>query len=132
MNTMMLSYNRKGNIKTSNFHVSGKRSRKKNKVKFNFLRFGITMLIVSILLISTSMIAFAMFSDKTDDLLMEEMYEMYFVNSGDNLWGIAINVNKNVYHNSKDIRKIVNEIQKINNMDDTLLKIGDIIYIPKY
>lgn len=50
------------------------------------------------------------------------------ISSGDTLWEIARGANTQ----GKDIRNVIDDIMKLNNMHDTDLKIGDTITIPVY
>lgn len=50
------------------------------------------------------------------------------VSSGDTLWEIARGANSR----GKDVRKVIDDIMKLNNMLGTELKIGDTITIPIY
>jgi len=52
-------------------------------------------------------------------------YKSMVVKSGDSLWSIASNNNGN-----KDIRTIIREIKKINNISQNTINIGDILMVP--
>lgn len=58
----------------------------------------------------------------------DDDYAEMAIISGDTLWEIA--KNNNPYND--DIRKIVYEIMKINNMKSAELKVGSVIKIPTY
>lgn len=58
-------------------------------------------------------------------------YKEVSVCSGDTLWSIAkYEKNNNDYFESKDIRDIVAEIKKLNNLNNSNLVIGDKLNIP--
>lgn len=55
------------------------------------------------------------------------------VYSGDTLWSICEDIQKNnKYYSKKDIRYIVFDLKRINCLDNSDLKIGDIIRVPSY
>lgn len=61
----------------------------------------------------------------------EVSYKEIAVSSGDTLWSIAkYQKNNNDYFFDKDIRDIIAEIKKINNLKDSNLNIGDKLNIP--
>ncbi len=110
-----------------------KNTRKKIR-DFNLFRFCVSVLIITILLVGTGMIGFAVLADKNtndDEFIMKNMYQTYCITRGDTLWSIAKTVNLDVYNNKKDIRKIINNIKKINNLHSENILIGEIIYLPK-
>ena len=60
-------------------------------------------------------------------------YKDEYVISGDTLWSISKEESKNnKYFENKDIREIVNEIKRINNLKNSDLKIGQKLIIPIY
>lgn len=63
----------------------------------------------------------------------EIKYETRRIYSGDTLWSISEQESiNNKYFKDKDIRYIVNEIKKINNLTNCNITEGDIIKIPTY
>lgn len=54
-------------------------------------------------------------------------YEEYTVSIGDTVWDIAMGCS-----NGQDVRKLVYEIRKLNNIDDGIINAGDVIQIPIY
>ncbi len=61
----------------------------------------------------------------------EISYKEDYVLKGDTLWSIAKNeINTNEYYKNKDIRNVMLEIKKINNLQDGNLTIGQKILIP--
>lgn len=67
-------------------------------------------------------------STKAHSSIYEVRYKEYFVNPGDNLWNISIN---NIPKDF-DVRKMVYEIRKVNNLETAYIYPGDIIKIPIY
>lgn len=62
----------------------------------------------------------------------EISYREDYILEGDTLWSIAEDeVNTNQYYKNKDIRNVVYEIKKINNLQDGNLSIGQKILIPQ-
>ncbi len=58
-------------------------------------------------------------------------YESIYVTQGDTLWNIATDQQKtNPYYQNKDVRFVVSEIRKINNLSNANLKIGQELRIP--
>ncbi len=58
-------------------------------------------------------------------------YKKISIQSGDTLWSIAkFEKDNNEYFENKDIRDIVYEIQDLNNLSSSNLKIGEQINIP--
>lgn len=58
-------------------------------------------------------------------------YKKIPIQSGDTLWSIAkFEKNNNKYFENRDIRDIVYEIQNLNKLSSSNLKIGDQINIP--
>jgi len=55
-------------------------------------------------------------------------YITVLVKEGDNLWNIA----KETVPNNKDIRDYIQEIRKINKLDDANIKVGQLIQVPIY
>ena len=58
-------------------------------------------------------------------------YKEDYIIKGDTLWSIAKNeIDTNKYYKNKDIRKVMYEIKKINNLSNENLTIGQKIMIP--
>lgn len=85
----------------------------KNKRKF------ITFLTIVILVAFTAAYATTAYGYK------EPSYKLIEVRSGDTLWGIAKQFNKN-----SDIREFIYEIKKINNLTSSDIYAGNIIKVP--
>ena len=61
----------------------------------------------------------------------EVSYKEDYVIKGDTLWSSAENqINTNEYYKNKDIRDVMYEIKKINNLQNGNLSIGQQILIP--
>ena len=60
-------------------------------------------------------------------------YKIDFVSKGDTLWSIAEKeINNNDYYKGKDIRKVIYEIKKLNNLSNNNLVEGTSLKIPTY
>ncbi len=89
----------------------------KIKNKFKFIR-SITILTILLFII------IALFYNKTY-AYKEYNYRTIEVSEGQTLWSIAqYEKENNEYYKNKDIREIVYEIQKINNLDLSNLYVG--------
>lgn len=88
-----------------------------------FLR---SIIIVLLIIIGISLIiSKATYSHK------EKQYKNICVSSGDTLWEIASLESKtNTYYKNKDIRYIINDIIKENNLENSNINIGDELVIP--
>ena len=63
----------------------------------------------------------------------EVKYKEEYVYSGDTLWSIAQNeLENNKYFEGKDIRHVIEELKKVNNLSNSNLTEGDKIKIPNY
>lgn len=94
----------------------------KNKIKF--LR--------TVIILISLIIVCIIFANKTYSK-GNIKYREVKVYSGDTLWSISDNERlNNSYFQNKDIRFIVNEIKRINNLTNSNLREGDIIKIPVY
>lgn len=94
----------------------------KNKKKF----------MKTIIILSLTIIAFGMFINKTYSNV-EVTYKEEYIYSGDTLWSIAENeISNNKYFKNKNIREVIKEIKKLNNLTDSKVYNGEIIKIPTY
>ncbi len=60
-------------------------------------------------------------------------YKTISVISGDTLWEIASDEKENnPYYNGKDVRDIISNIKKVNNLKDSYLKVDQELQIPTY
>lgn len=58
-------------------------------------------------------------------------YKDTYIEEGDTLWEIAVNQQKNnEYYKNKEIREVINNIKKINNLKTSNLAVGQKIVIP--
>ncbi len=57
----------------------------------------------------------------------ERKFTPVYVVSGDTLWSLV----EEYYDYQGDIRKAINEVKKINNLDNASIQQGQIIYIPE-
>lgn len=63
----------------------------------------------------------------------ELQYKDLYVASGDTLWSIATNeLNNNSNFRNLDIREIIKEIKDINNLNSSVLYVGQKLVIPMY
>lgn len=61
----------------------------------------------------------------------EIAYKEDYILEGDTIWSVAEEqTNTNEYYKNKDIREVVYEIKKLNNIEDGKLEIGQKIIIP--
>ena len=61
----------------------------------------------------------------------EIAYKEDYILEGDTIWSVAEEqTNTNEYYKNKDIREVVYEIKKLNNIEDGKLEIGQKIVIP--
>lgn len=58
-------------------------------------------------------------------------YTETYIEEGDTLWQIAANQQQNnKYYKNKEIREIVNNLKKVNNLKNSNLSVGQKIIIP--
>lgn len=61
----------------------------------------------------------------------EVSYKEIYASSGDTLWSLAKEEAKNnSYYSDKDLRYIIKDIKKINNLDSSELSVGQKLLIP--
>lgn len=64
---------------------------------------------------------------------VETKYKEEYIYAGDTLWSIAKDeLENNKYFEGKDIRYVVDELKKVNNLSSSNLSEGDKIKIPNY
>ena len=64
---------------------------------------------------------------------VETKYKEEYTYAGDTLWSIAKEeLENNKYFEGKDIRYVVDELKKVNNLSSSNLSEGDKIKIPNY
>lgn len=92
-----------------------------NKKKFLF---GVFIVFISILCLS-------LFICKASFSSGEVKYKEIEVITGDTLWNIAKDENRNnPYYEGKDIRFVVYDIDKLNNIGNDILREGDKLMVP--
>lgn len=85
----------------------------------------------SILIILGIILSISLLISKASLSYKEIEYKTISVSSGDTLWTIAAyNQSSNDYYENKDIRYIINDIMKINNLENSSLTIGQELLIP--
>lgn len=83
------------------------------------------LVILGIILALTLLISKATLSHK------EIEYKTVYVSKGDTLWNIAkSNQVSNEYYKNKDVRYIINDLKKINNLENSNLNIDQELLIP--
>ncbi len=100
---------------------------KKVKYKFNPKKFIRNMLLVILFIILISIFA--------NNILAYEnyQYERFIVSNGDTLWSIAKQEQeKNPYYYNKDIREIIQDIKKTNNLNRTEIVVGQELKIKTF
>lgn len=61
----------------------------------------------------------------------ELQYKQRYVNKGETLWEIATSeLTSNEYYNNADIREIIIDIKKVNNLHSSVLQVGQKLEIP--
>lgn len=94
-----------------------------NRYKVNdinkFRRFLFLSLLLISILVFTSIFTFKAYSKDIPQ------FDYINVKEGDTLWSIASN-----YTNNKEIREVIYEISKANNIQDASIYPGDIIKVP--
>ena len=85
----------------------------------------------SILIILGIAIAITLLISKVTLSHKEVEYKTIYVSEGDTLWNIAkSNQVNNEYYKDKDIRFIINDLIKINNLDSSNININQELMIP--
>ena len=93
-----------------------------NKAKFIRSNVILVILISSIVIFATNA-----YSN------VETKYKEEYVCAGDTLWSIAQEeLENNKYFEGKDIRYVVNELKKVNNLANANLNEGDKLKIPSF
>ena len=85
----------------------------------------------SILIILGIILSISLLISKASLSYKETEYKTISVSSGDTLWEIAsYNQSSNDYYENKDIRYIINDIMKINNLENSSLTVDQELLIP--
>lgn len=83
------------------------------------------LIILGIALAITLLISKATLSHK------EVEYKTIYVSQGDTLWNIAKdNQMTNEYYKNKDVRYIINDLMKVNNLDNSNINVNQELMIP--
>ena len=93
-----------------------------NKKKFIRGIVIIISIIVFIVLVSISNISLS-----HGDIAYKDIY----VSNGETLWSIAkCQLNTNAYYSNKDVREIIRDIKTINELNSSVLQIGQKLIVP--
>lgn len=85
----------------------------------------------SILIILGIILTISLLISKSSLSYKEIEYKTISISSGDTLWTIAAyNQSSNDYYENKDIRYIINDIMKINNLENSSLTVNQELLIP--
>lgn len=83
------------------------------------------------LIVIAGLIIVALLSINNTYSKTEISYKEDYIVKGDTLWSIAENeINSNEYYKNKDIREVMFEIKKVNNLQNGDLTVGQKIIIP--
>ena len=86
----------------------------------------------SILIIMGIIFCLTLFISKTTLSHGEIEYKTIYVSEGDTLWNIAkSNQINNGYYKDKDVRFIVNDLMKINNLSNSNINVNQELKVPK-
>ncbi len=92
----------------------------------NFKKFIRSIIIILLVIIGLSLLI-----SKSTYSHGEKQYKTVYVSKGDTIWSIAKNNQEsNDYYKGKDIRYIMNDISKINNIEKSNLKIDQKLLVP--
>lgn len=84
-----------------------------------------------VIFISITLFVTILFSNNIALSHQELQYKKIYVDKGETLWEIATSELKvNKYYNNVDIREIIKDIKKINNLNSSALQVGQILEIP--
>ncbi len=85
----------------------------------------------SILLILVMILFITFFIGKSTLSHKEIEYKTIYVSQGDTLWNIAkANQISNSYYKNKDVRYIISDLMKINNLENSNININQKLLIP--
>ncbi len=105
-------------MKNMNKNLEKRRNSKKGFLKFkNIIIILVMILIISIFLNKNFC------KEKTN-------FQTYTVKESQTLWNIANNICKENEH--LNIRSVIFDIKKVNNLDDNLIYVGQVLQIPIY
>ena len=93
---------------------------------------NIRKFIRSILIILGIILSLTLFVSKSTLSHGEPEYKTIYISEGDTLWNIAkTNQISNEYYKDKDVRYIINDLMKINNLSNSNININQELKIPK-
>ena len=85
----------------------------------------------SILIILGIILCLTLFINKASLSHGETEYKTIYVSQGDTLWTIAkLNQTNNAYYKDKDVRYIINDLIKINNLNNSNINTDQELLIP--
>lgn len=92
---------------------------------------NIKKFIRSILIILGVILSLTLFISKASFSHGETEYKTIYVSEGDTLWNIAkSNQTNNGYYKDKDVRYIINDLMKINNLNNSNINVNQELLIP--
>jgi len=92
----------------------------------NFKKF-----IRSILIVLGIFLSLTLFVNKSTFSHKETEYKTIYISEGDTLWNIAkSNQKNNQYYKDKDVRFIISDLMKINNLSNSSININQELKIP--
>lgn len=103
-------------------YYSAVRNTYKGKGRQKKSSFRIKMIVITVFLLLSLTIVFAINSQGSKVI----EYQQIVVEQGDTLWSIASRYNQE----NQDTRRIINQIKRINKLDDVILQPGQTIRVP--
>ncbi len=86
----------------------------------------------SILIILGIILGLTLFISKSTLSHGETEYKTIYVSEGDTLWNIAkTNQINNGYYKDKDVRYIINDLMRVNNLDTSNIQVDQELLIPE-
>jgi len=85
----------------------------------------------SILIILGIILCFTLFISRATLSHGETEYKAIYVSEGDTLWNIAkLNQKNNGYYKEKDVRYIINDLMRINNLNNSNINANQKLLVP--
>lgn len=91
-------------------------------------KFRFTLFILFLIIVSNLIISLFLPTDIVYGTIQKQKYDKVHISKGDTLWDIAKEYNTKNY----DLRRIVHQIEVINNISNADIHPGDILNIPIY